>query len=199
MKAQGTDIDIDLADRDQLLRLLPHVTAMQRDNRGRTVKHNTGVYFHDVPADPYTGLCTLDFRRAEEVGYFKIDLLNVGIYQGVRDPDHLDRLATTEPNWDMLQHRPIIQQLFHIHAHADLVIRMQPRSLDQLAMVLALIRPGKRHLVGRSWAEIERQVWDRNDEDGYSFKRSHALGYALAIATQMNLLAEQATATSSVE
>lgn len=191
MKAQGTDIDIDLADRELLLRLIDHVPAMQKDPRGRTTKHNTGVYFHDVPTDPFTGLCTLDYKTAEEVGYFKIDVLNVNIYKDVKDPDHLDRLAAQEPNWALLQHKEIIQQLFHIHGHADLVVRSKPQTLDQLAMVLALIRPGKRHLVGRPWDEIESLIWDKGDE-GYSFKRSHALGYALAIVVQLNLLQEQA-------
>jgi len=193
MKAQGTDIDIDLADREKLLRLIKHVPAMQTDSKGRKVKHNTGVYFHDVPVDPYNGLCTLDYKKAEELGYFKIDLLNVGIYQGVKDPDHLDRLANAEPDWNLLTYSEIVEQLFHIHSYADLVKRMKPTSIEQLAMVLAVIRPGKRHLVGRPWSEIETQVWERNDTDeGYSFKRSHALGYALAIIVQLNLLKEQA-------
>ncbi len=193
MKAQGTDIDIDLADRELLLALVNHVPAMQKDAKGRRTKHNTGVYFHHVPTDPFTGLCTLDYKTAEDVGYFKIDVLNVNIYKDVKDPEHLDRLAAQEPDWTLLQHKEIIQQLFHIHAHADLVIRMRPQTLDQLAMVLALIRPGKRHLVGRPWVEIESQIWDKGDE-GYSFKKSHALGYALAIVVQMNLLQEQALA-----
>lgn len=191
MKAQGTDIDIDLADRDQLLRLIRHVPAMQIDNRSRKVKHNTGVYFHDVPVDPYTGTCTLDYKTAEDLGYFKIDLLNVGIYQDVKDPDHLTRLADAEPDWTLLDYPEIVQQLFHIHSYSDLVKKMRPRSIEQLAMVLAVIRPGKRHLVGRSWEDIEKQVWEKSDE-GYSFKRSHALGYALAIVVQLNLLKEQA-------
>jgi hypothetical protein len=191
MKAQGTDIDIDLDNRDKLLRLINHVPAMQRDSKGRKVKHNTGVYFHDAPVDPYTGLCTLDYKTAEDMGYFKIDILNVSVYQGVKDPDHLDRLAAAEPDWSMLMHEEIVQQLFHIHSYADLVKRMRPTDIEQLAMVLALIRPGKKHLIGRPWAEIAGQVWEKGDE-GYSFKRSHALGYALAIIVQMNLLREQA-------
>ena len=47
----------------------------------------------------------------------------------------------------MLEHRDVIQQLFHIHNHSDTVIRMKPRSIEQLAMVLAVIRPGKKHLI----------------------------------------------------
>jgi DNA polymerase III alpha subunit len=191
MKAQGTDIDIDLDNRDKLLQLINHVPAMQKDSKGRKVKHNTGVYFHDAPVDPYTGLCTLDYKTAEDMGYFKIDILNVSVYQGVKDPDHLDRLAAAEPDWSMLMHEEIVQQLFHIHSYSDLVKRMRPTDIEQLAMVLALIRPGKKHLIGRPWAEIAGQVWEKGDE-GYSFKRSHALGYALAIIVQMNLLREQA-------
>ena len=81
--------------------------------------------------------------------------------------------------------RLIIEQLFHVHNHADIVIKMKPRSIEQLSMVLAVIRPGKRHLVGKTWEEIEREVWTKTD-DVYSFKRSHAIGYAMAIVLQMN-------------
>jgi len=52
-------------------------------------------------------------------------------------------------------------------------------------MVLACIRPGKKHLIGRPWREIEQEVWVKTD-DAYSFKRSHAIGYAMAIVLQMN-------------
>jgi hypothetical protein len=62
---------------------------------------------------------------------------------------------------------------------------MRPRSVDQLAMVLAVIRPGKKHLVGQSWNKIAAEVWTKTD-DVYSFKRSHAIGYAMAIVLQMN-------------
>jgi len=84
----STDIDIDVADRDQLLKLVPHVSAMQRDG-GRQRKHNTGVYFHQAPINPLTGMCSIDYNEAEQVGYFKIDILNVGLYKNITDPNHL--------------------------------------------------------------------------------------------------------------
>ena len=34
-------------------------------------------------------------------------------------------------------------------------------------MILAMIRPGKRHLVGKSWEEIEKEVWIKGDNDTY--------------------------------
>ena len=48
-------------------------------------KHNTGVYFTEVPHDPVNNLCTLDYDKAEQRGYFKIDCLNVSIYKDIKD------------------------------------------------------------------------------------------------------------------
>ena len=183
----STDVDIDLADREQVVKLLNPTPAMQLDNK-KPRKHNTGVYFHNVPTDPFTGLATLDYKTAEDRGWFKIDLLNVGIYSDFASNDEIDFLLSKEPVWELLEHREVIEQLFHIHSHADTVIRMKPRSLEQLAMVLACIRPGKKHLIGRSWAEIERDVWTKPENDEYFFKRSHSFGYAQAIILQMNKL-----------
>ena len=180
------DVDIDFADREQILKVVKHTAAMQRDDN-KERKHNTGVYFHHVPTNPFTGLCTLDYKQAENANWFKIDLLNVGIYNNFTSNEQIDDLLDKEPMWELLEHRDVIQQLFHIHNHSDTVIRMKPRSIEQLAMVLAVIRPGKKHLIGRSWAEIEQEVWTKT-EDVYSFKKSHAVGYAAAIALQLNQL-----------
>ena len=68
---------------------------------------------------------------------------------------------------------------------------MQPRDLEQLAAVLAMIRPAKRHLVGRSWDQVMREIWTKSDSGEYAFKRSHAFSYALAVILHMNLLVEQ--------
>ena len=180
------DVDIDFANREQILNIVNHTAAMQKDSN-KERRHNTGVYFHHVPTNPFTGLCTLDYKQAEDAGWFKIDLLNVGIYGNFTSNEQIDDLLSKEPTWELLEHREVIQQLFHIHNHSDTVIRMKPRSIEQLAMVLAVIRPGKKHLIGRSWAEIEQEVWTKT-EDVYSFKKSHAIGYAAAIALQLNQL-----------
>ena len=180
------DVDIDFADREQVLKVVKHTVAMQRDGNKQR-KHNTGVYFHHVPTNPFTGLCTLDYKKAEDAGWFKIDLLNVGIYSNFASNEQIDDLLDKEPMWELLEHKDVIQQLFHIHNHSDTVIRMKPRSIEQLAMVLAVIRPVKKNLIGRTWTEIEQEVWTKT-EDVYSFKKSHAIGYAAAIALQLNQL-----------
>lgn len=191
MRKVNTDIDIDLDDRNTLLDTLPHIMA-RIDREDGYVKHNTGVYFQDIPFDPITNMTTLDHKLAEELGYFKIDLLNNSVYKGVEDEQHLMSLANTEPMWALLEDAEIVEQMFHIGQHADLVTRLKPHSIPQLAMVLAIIRPGKAHLQQSDWGEIEREVWQRPDE-GYFFKKSHAYAFATAIVVQMNLMVEKAS------
>ena len=80
-----TDIDIDFVDRNKVLEIIKHVPASIDGNK----KHNTGVYVQPIPVNPLTGLATIDYKTAEDRGYFKIDFLNVSAYQGVRSEDHL--------------------------------------------------------------------------------------------------------------
>jgi hypothetical protein len=185
------DIDIDFFDRTRALDVLEHRVAM-RDNKGTKVKHNTGVYFQEIPHDPFTNLATIDYETAEDRGYFKIDFLNVSLYDGVGDEEHLKRLLDREPLWDLLEHREIVEKLFHIGDHYTLVRRLKPASIEQLAAVLAIIRPAKRYLEHSNWDEILREVWVKPSiGDLYFFKKSHAVAYACAIVVQLNLICEQ--------
>lgn len=187
------DIDIDTPDRNQLLQGIWHVPASSR-KQGLAHKHNTGVYFHTVPQDPFTQLCSISYDQAENQGYYKIDLLNNHLYQGVRDEAHLNWLMQTPPMWDLLQHEEVVSQLAHVNQHGGLLKQLKPQSVPQLAMVLAMIRPGKRHLVqvcaNQGWHAIEPQVWQA-DSNGYAFKKSHSVALAVSIVVQMNLLVEK--------
>jgi hypothetical protein len=182
------DIDIDFGDRDAVLRLIQHVPATI-DREGKLVRHNTGVYVNPIPRDPFTGHSSIDYERAEELGYVKLDLLNVHVYNQVRDEAHLDELILREPYWEMLRHREFVEHLIHLNNHFDTVQRHFPDTLDKLAMVLAIIRPSKRYLIGRSWREIAAEIWTKPAE-GYFFKRAHAYGYAQLVWVHMNLLTQ---------
>ena len=81
----------------------------------------------------------------------------------------------------------MVAKLFHISDHFDLVNKLNPQSIDELAAVLAIIRPGKRHLANQNWNNIMADVWVKPKE-GYFFKKAHAIGYAYVIVVQMNLL-----------
>jgi len=183
------DIDIDFLDRDQALKLFNHTVASRLD-QGLLVKHNTGIYLHDVPVDPITGLCSVPYDEAENLNYFKIDFLNVGIYKGVRDEEHLVHLMNQEPLWDLLQQDEFVNLLFHLNGHGDILRKTCPTSVEQLSAVLAMIRPAKRYLIGKDWTTIMTEVWTKPETGDYYFKKSHATAYAVAIVVQMNLICE---------
>ena len=174
----SADIDIDFADRTQILELIQHIPARQVVD-GQVRRHNSGVYVTDIPWDPVNQCAAIDYREAEQRGYFKLDFLNMSVYQGIRDQTHYDQLLTATPPWQQLQDPVFVERVVHIGNHYDLLQRM--------AMFLAIIRPGKRHLVGRTWQDIAATVWD-TAADGYTFKRSHAVAYAHLVTLHMNLL-----------
>ena len=89
------DIDIDFGDRDKLLKLISHTSAAMRNVRPMR-KHNTGVYVTDVPYDPVNDMAAIDYTDAEKRGYFKLDLLNVHVYEQVKDEHHLIELMAEQ-------------------------------------------------------------------------------------------------------
>jgi len=184
------DIDIDFPDREKALAGLTHVRAII-EREDKTDKHNTGIYFQQIPRDPGTNLATIDYKEAENLGYFKVDFLNAGVYEGVKSNEHLKALLAKEPRWELLLAKDFVELLFHVKEYSGLLKQYSPTSVNQLAMVLALIRPGKKHLTGRPWADIEKEVWTRPSDGSYFFKRAHAISYSIAITVQMNLLVEQ--------
>lgn len=184
------DIDIDFPDRDRALAEFSHVKATRKEGN-ETKPHNTGIYATAIPTDVITNLSTLDYKQAEERGYFKIDFLNVGMYQGVRNEEHLKSLINQEPLWDLLEDDSFTDLLFHINGYGKILRQMKPRTIEELAMLLALIRPAKRHLLGKTWTEIGTEIWTKPENGEYYFKKSHAIAYATAIVVQMNLICEQ--------
>jgi DNA polymerase III alpha subunit len=181
------DIDIDFLDREQALKLFKHIGASRLDEN-KLVKHNTGVYLHEVPVNAPTGLCAVPYTEAEELEYFKVDFLNVSIYKGVRDEEHLIQLMNTEPLWDLLEQDDFVNLLFHVNGHGSILRQMKPSSIEQLAAVLAMIRPAKRYLIGKDWTTVMTEIWTKPEGDEYFFKKSHAIAYATAIVVQMNLI-----------
>jgi hypothetical protein len=186
-----SDIDIDFADRQHVLDLL-NVTPASIIRDGKLTKHNTGVYATDIPVDPFVGSASLDYNDAEARGYMKLDLLNVHVYKQVRDETHLIKLMQ-EPDWTKLYDPVICSQLIHINNHYDTLLKMPEPvdSIPRLAMFLAVIRPGKRHLVGRTWKDVSATVWDKVEGE-YSFKKAHAIAYAQLVVVNLNLLCESA-------
>ena len=139
--------------------------------------------------NPSTRHSSLDYKKADERGYFKIDLLNVNIYKDIKSEKELVELMIQEPDWDMLKDPKIVENLFHLNGHYNIVSKLEPKNIEQLAAVLAIIRPAKRHLMHKDWLDILKEVWVRPSDGSYFFKKSHAIAYAHAIVVQLNLIA----------
>jgi hypothetical protein len=184
------DVDIDFSNRTKLLEVIKCTPAMHVV-QGKIKTHNSGVYITDIPLDPLNNCAALDFKEAEDRGYFKIDLLNMSVYEQVRDEAHLLEL-TKEPDWSLLQNREFVEKLVHISSHFD-TMRKMPEPVDsipRMAMLLAIIRPAKRHLIGKTWKDVATDIWTKPTNGDYFFKRSHAVSYAMLVGVHMNLIAD---------
>ena len=186
MKFQS-DVDIDFGNRDHILQHIKHVPAAMRNVRPIR-KHATGVHITEVPYDPVHDIAAIDYVEAEKRGYFKLDLLNVHVYENVRDELHLVELMR-EPDWKKLEDIKFVEQLIHLN-NQFYNLKKMPEPVDsipRLAMFLAVIRPGKKHLIGEKWNEVAKTVWDKGT-DGYSFKQAHGIAYSHLVVVHMNLL-----------
>lgn len=180
------DIDIDFADRNKVLNIIKHIPASLEN-----AKHNTGVYVQPIPYNPLTQTASIDYKEAEKRGYCKIDFLNVGVYKDIKNESHLNQLLETEPLWELLEQDDFTNLLFHVNGHGTVLRAMKPKTIPQLAAVLAMIRPAKRYLIGKDWTTVMNEVWTKPEGDEYYFKKSHATAYAAAVVVQMNLICEK--------
>jgi len=188
----SADIDIDVPDRAAVLALIQHTPA-RLESGGTVRRHNSGVYVTDIPQDPVHGCAALDYETAEARGYFKLDFLNMSVYQLIQSPEHYEQLLTREPDWHRLWTEPDwASQLVHVGKYVDLLEVMRPDSIPRMAAFISIIRPGKAHLQRRPWTEVFASVWDGDDSRGYTFKKSHAVSYSALVALHMNILSQPA-------
>ena len=188
----SADIDLDFADREQVLKLIKAVPARQM-HQGQVRKHNSGVYVTDIPYDPVNACAAIDYETAERLGYFKIDLLNMTVYQLIKSPEHYQDMLDQTPDWTRLWLDPAwAQQLVHVGNYVELLKTMQPDSIPRMAAFISVIRPGKAHLQNQPWDQVFETVWDGDDSRGFVFKKAHAVGYSALVALHMNILSQDA-------
>jgi len=184
------DVDLDFADRTQILDIINHVAARGRHGtEDQVAKHNSGVYVTDIPYDPINGCAAIDYKTAEERGYFKIDFLNVYVYSLIKDTEHYQWLLEQSTPWEQMNNKEFAEQIIHIGNHYESMQRMPEPvdSIERMAMFLAIIRPGKRELLSKEWKTVAQTVWNPTDE-GYTFKKSHAIAYSHLVSLHMKLV-----------
>ena len=79
----------------------------------------------------------------------------------------------------------------HVGSYTGLLASMRPDSVPRMAAFISIIRPGKAHLQNQPWDQVFQKVWDGDSSLGYTFKKSHAISYAVLVALHMNLLSGQ--------
>jgi hypothetical protein len=184
------DIDIDVPDRQKVLDLIQHTPARQIAD-GQVRRHNSGVYVTEIPRDPIHDCAAIEYDSAEKRGYFKIDFLNMSVYKLVRDPEHYESVLVAEPDWSRLwTDSDWASKLVHVGNYTELLKTMRPDSIPRMAAFISIIRPGKAHLQNKPWDQVFAEVWNGDSSRGYTFKKSHSLGYAMLVALHMNLLNE---------
>ena len=152
--------------------------------------HPSGVYIDsNIPVDNETGLSAIEYERAEELGYIKIDLLTNTSYSVFNTKQEVLDAGIKEPNWELLNDERFVKTLPHIADHFEIISLLEPKSIEDLADALSLIRPGKKHLIENyinDKISTRENLYRKPLDKKYYFKKSHAISYAMMIVCVMN-------------
>lgn len=188
----SADIDIDVATRTDRNSFGVQAIIYDADTQQIT-PHPSGHYvecgMHEDTGNP--GKASVDYETAEELGFTKIDLLRNTSYDYFTSKEDVLKYLHREPEWTMLEESEICECLPQIAGHTALIQRLKPKSIEDLADILALLRPGKAYLVNRyaaNKAVVRRELYKK--VPGVYFKKSHAIAYASMIVCVMNKIAE---------
>lgn len=186
------DIDIDTQSEFNAQNIFKCSVAASMVKKGELVKHSVGSYFQQISVDPITNLSAIPYKQAEEFGYFKVDFLHLSLLDHFHDKHEIRALLKKEPNWDLMLVPSITTRLFHLANHYDVVQQVKPRSVQEVADILALIRPGKRHLLQVYLADrinTRDELYTHPKENNVAwFKRSHSIAYAHNVVLQLHLI-----------
>ncbi len=185
------DIDLDLPSFDPIAHF-PNAVRASMVKDGQIVKHPAGVYFQTMPKDKLTKLAAIPYEPAEEMGFFKVDFLHLGLLDQMPQMDKaaIRELIKIEPNWSLLLEESVVERLFQLRKHFVLLLKLKPKSVEELADCIALLRPAKRHLIDKYLQSPQRtrtELYKMPLPPG-CFKRGHAIAYALTIVIQLHLI-----------
>lgn len=182
------DIDIDVADNKKARSVLRCTRASIVEN-DELKPHLVGLYFQKIPVDSITGLAAIPYETAEELDFLKVDILNLSFLEHFNSKHEIRKLLKRQPKWNLLVQDDVIPKLFHLSNHGDTLKRVKPTTIEELADVLALIRPNKKALISKY---ISNRVATRKElykkEVNSDLRKSHAIPYAQIIVLQLHLI-----------
>lgn len=192
------DIDIDFPTRFDPIDYFDDATRASMVKNGKLSKHPVGIYFQNIPVDNITNLAAIPYKEAEDLGFFKIDFLHLSLLDNFNSKEQIRKLANTEPDWKLLLSAEVVQKLFQIHRHYELIFRIKPTSIQELADCIALIRPSKRRMVDKyiqlktekDKESFRKILYAKPLDSKYHFKKPHAVAYSATIVLQLHLIKE---------
>lgn len=188
------DIDIDVSSNVDPREIFENITPASLNENGKLKKHNVGYYFQPIPVDPQSGLSAITYKNASNFNYFKIDIISLRLLDSFSSKKELRELMYKEPTWELLEEKKIVEKLFHIHNKFDVINKIKPRSVLELADCLALIRPNKvglidKYVKGKNKEGIRKALYSKSDAS--DLRKSHAIPYAYLIIAQLNLIEKE--------
>lgn len=185
------DVDIDFSSRFEPNVVFPTWCRASLIKNEELSPHPCGYYPQNIPVDQVSNLAAIPYEEAEELGFFKLDFLVNHVYDHFESREEILELLNIEPDWSILLQREHFdnQKIFQLSKHYDLMLRLRPSSVQDVADAIALIRPGKSSVIQLYIAqkEIVRPLLYEQSEE-YSFKKSHAIAYSLVIVLQLHLI-----------
>lgn len=185
------DIDIDLTPTFDPTTLFPEVVVGSNVKNKQLMKHPCGVYFQNIPIDPITKLAAIPHKEATKLGYFKVDFLSLTLLDKVKSKSEIRELIKQEPNWLLLEDEAVVSNLFQIKHQYEIINKIKPKSVQELADVIAIVRPSKRKYLTQYLHDKEKirpLLYRLEDDDKSSFKRGHAIAYALTIIVELHVI-----------
>lgn len=184
------DVDIDLPKSFKSSELFPTWCRASILSNETLTAHNCGYHPQAIPVDPITGLAAIPYDIAEELGFFKLDFLHLNIYDQFESKEEIDALLEIEPDWNLLLLPSVVPKLFQLSRHGQLLQQIKPRSIEDIADAIALIRPGSINILPLYLDDKikGRKMLFKKNDNGFAFKKSHALSYAMVVVLQLHLI-----------
>lgn len=183
------DIDIDLPTTFDPTKHF-NVTLASQVRNGELKKHPCGVYFQHIPSDPITGLSAIPYKEAAEYRYLKIDFLHLHVLDYFKSKNEIRTLMKKPPKWGLLLRADVVPKIFQLNNSLDVLRKLQPNSILEVADCISIIRPGKQHLLDKYLVNKEKTRAElyRIEKGSYAYKKGHAIAYAMVVVLQLHLI-----------
>lgn len=185
------DIDLETQTSFDPRKIFPNWVRASNVINGKLMPHPCGVYPQGMAVDPVTKLAAVPYTEAEALGYRKLDFLHLTIYDYFSSRDEVVALLRAPAPFDLMMSPKVVSQLFQLANHYEMVSRVRPRSVHDVADCVALIRPGKIGLLDRYLNDKDKTrylLYKQSADERFSFKKSHSYAYAHVIMVQLHLI-----------